>query len=418
MEACMRALVLSVALLVVFAGSARAEIRVIDPLTGAWSTVVADRGADLVRWTDDGTGLLIRGDGRAIARVGLDGTRTAQPQIDGAVTVSVGPGGRTVTVGAEEGRDGEYALRAPDGRVVSVQRGPAFSFTPWVSWSADGARVAAVVPDRTVVLDTATGVVLVSQDRKLWMSEQAFAADGSAIVGNDGGRVLRIEIPSGRTTVIGRARETQAAPQIALSSTGRIAVTPLGAVHVLNGPTVGLTGDPGRPALWSPDGQLLSVGFLTADADGCNPYELNGLAAGTPGQPLRVLLTPAERELGTALWSPDGTRLAVEVGREWPPAKRGPRHRWPTRIRPTFGLPTAKANTAARLIVVRASRSLRRGATREAVMNRVRRDYTALEKRHHTARRAAVRRAVAAELDRWLTAAGYEPTEGFIEITC
>ena len=51
MEACMRALVLSVALLVVFVGSARAEIRVIDPLTGAWSTVVADRGSDLVRWT-------------------------------------------------------------------------------------------------------------------------------------------------------------------------------------------------------------------------------------------------------------------------------------------------------------------------------------------------------------------------------
>ena len=66
------------------------------------------------------------------------------------------------------------------------------------------------------------------------------------------------------------------------------------------------------------------MGFLTADADGCNPYELNGLAAGTPGQPLRVLLTPAERELGTALWSPDGTRLAVEVGPESPPAKRGP----------------------------------------------------------------------------------------------
>jgi hypothetical protein len=51
-------------------------------------------------------------------------------------------------------------------------------------------------------------------------------------------------------------------------------------------------------------------------------------------------------------------------------------------------------------------------------MNRVRRDYTVLEKRHHTAQRAAVRRAVAAELDRWLTAAGFEPTEGFIEITC
>ena len=74
-----------------------------------------------------------------------------------------------------------------------------------------------VVPDRTVVLDTATGAVLVSQDRLLWMSDQAFAADGSAIVGNDGGRVLRIEIPSGRTTVIGRARETQVIPQTALS---------------------------------------------------------------------------------------------------------------------------------------------------------------------------------------------------------
>ena len=57
-------------------------------------------------------------------------------------------------------------------------------------------------------------------------------------------------------------------------------------------------------------------------------------------------------------------------------------------------------------------------ATRETVLNRVRRDYTGLQKRYPQARHATVKSAVAAELDRWLTAAGYKPTETFIEISC
>ena len=131
-----------------------------------------------------------------------------------------------------------------------------------------------------------------------------------------------------------------------------------------------------------------------------------------------MLIKPAERELGTAHWSPDGTRLAIKLGYQWPPAKRGHGHRWPRHTRSGYSLPTAAANAAARRIIQRAAHALRRSATRETVMNHVRRDYAAPQKRHPQARRSPVLTAVAAELDRWLTAAGYKPTETFIEISC
>jgi len=143
-----------------------------------------------------------------------------------------------------------------------------------------------------------------------------------------------------------------------------------------------------------------------------------GLAVLVPGQPRRVLLPPAARDIETPTWSPDGTRLAVKVDREWPPAQRGKRHAWPKRIARDFHLPTAGQNAAARRIVLRASRALRGGQSREAVIAQVRRDYTRLERRFAAAEEPPVVAAVARELDRWLHAAGFPKTEGGIEILC
>jgi hypothetical protein len=74
-------------------------------------------------------------------------------------------------------------------------------------------------------------------------------------------------------------------------------------------------------------------------------------------------------------------------------------------------------SSAARRLVLTAARSLRRGASREAVLNRVRLDYSAIERRHPEARRSKAMDAVTAELDRWLPAAGFPATETPIEIT-
>ena len=150
--------------------------------------------------------------------------------------LSIGPGGRSITIAKEE-PNGEYALRAGDGRVVSAQHASGLNSAVDVAWSADGALVAIAEQDRTLVLDTATGAVLVSQQRGLALTEQAFATDNSAIVGIDDVRVLRIAIPSGQTTVLGRAQFNQAPPASAVSSAGRVAVTPLGTVKILQGPS-------------------------------------------------------------------------------------------------------------------------------------------------------------------------------------
>ena len=79
---------------------------------------------------------------------------------------------------------------------------------------------------------------------------------------------------------------------------------------------------------------------------------------------------------------------------------------------------TRTGDAAARRVVLRASRALRGDASREAVMNGVRRDWMRVERRLREARRGPVRNAVATELDRWLRAAGFPATEGSIEIVC
>ena len=79
---------------------------------------------------------------------------------------------------------------------------------------------------------------------------------------------------------------------------------------------------------------------------------------------------------------------------------------------------TRAGDAAARRVVLRASRSLRQDASRETVMNGVRRDWMRVERRLREARRGPVRVAVATELDRWLRAAGFPPTEGTVEIVC
>jgi hypothetical protein len=223
-------------------------------------------------------------------------------------------------------------------------------------------------------------------------------------------------IASGRAVRVYRSRGSGAALPAVLGATGLIAVTRLGPIPVIDAPTVDITGDPSRPAPWSPDGTTLAISFLDYGADGCSPYSDHGLAVVRPGGPVRVLIAPGERDLEVPNWPPDGTRLAIDVGPDFT-VKRGRSHAWPKRIARNYGM-TRAGDAAARRVVLRASRSLRQDASRETVMNGVRRDWMRVERRLREARRGPVRVAVATELDRWLRAAGFPPTEGTVEIVC
>ena len=70
---------------------------------------------------------------------------------------------------------------------------------------------------------------------------------------------------------------------------------------------------------------------------------------------------------------------------------------------------------AMRALVRRAARMLKAGDSRAEVMRVVATRFQALEDSYDEAGDTAVREAFADELDRWLTAAGYEPIESYDE---
>jgi hypothetical protein len=57
--------------------AAGTEVRVIDVSPGASATLVTDARAHALRWTDDGTALLVGDEQGEIARIGVDGGVTA-----------------------------------------------------------------------------------------------------------------------------------------------------------------------------------------------------------------------------------------------------------------------------------------------------------------------------------------------------
>ena len=120
---------------------------------------------------------------------------------------------------------------------------------------------------------------------------------------------------------------------------------------------------------------------------------------------------------GSYTWSPDGTRLALEV--TTPPAEpRRARRPWPRRIGRDFAMFSRAGDRAMRRVVVRAARRLRAGRGREEVLRRVRQDYADAAERFGEAYDTAVGEAVADELDPWLEAAGFERVDALDEITC
>ena len=395
---------------------AHAEIRLLDAETGSVATPVRDELTTLIRWSDDGSALLVLRGARAM-RVDLrDGSVARQPLLDDAA--SVGPGGLSVRLRGLG--DPAVELRAPDGHLVATQSFPASIFDPSIAWSPDGSRVALASGGELVVLDTASGAAVVRRRTGRRVSVDAFAPDASAIALSDGPRVLRIDLPSAQATVVFRARDRYQEPRAAWGPGERIAVTLDDRIRVLGTPSVALRprGELLGAAFWRPGADSLTYVFGRAP-DACS-YLRHGVALVVPGRRPRVLLRPSGAEVRGAAWSPDGRTLALDLGPDYAAEleRRGRRHPWPKRIATDYAMLSPRGNAAMRRIVVRAARRLRRGAGREWTLRRVRLQFHRIAARFPEADDTVVREAVGDELDKWLRAAGFARIEAYDEITC
>ena len=305
------------------------------------------------------------------------------------------------------------ALHAPDGRELARFRtSSGLGDTPDHAWTRDGTRLTVATDHGLWVVDTATGQVLVQRTGETYLTEQAFAPDGSAVLVTRGRRVLRVDVPSGRVTPVYTSRELL--PPAAWSAAGRIAITTDRRILVPGARSIRVDTRPPDPALWSADGGTLR--FFLGQPEACSTPAF-GLAVAAPGETPRILVKPGERELGAALWSPVAPLLAVDVRDVSEPA-RGKRRPWPKRIARRYSMYTARGDAAMRRLVVRASRSLKRGDGREQVLAQVRVDFARVAGRFAGAQDTAARERLADEIDRWLVAAGFEVIEAFDEITC
>jgi dipeptidyl aminopeptidase/acylaminoacyl peptidase len=397
-----RVALLVLAFLIV-AAPARAEVRVFDAATGTSRVVVADRKTQLAGWTDD-TGLLIERSG--LQRLDLaNGMLTPLPKRFGEA-LSISPGGRTAQLDAETLG---LTISAPDGHVV-VRLDTSIWTATDIAWSRDGGRVAVSGSNWFGVYDTATGAQLTRLGTDLSFTPQAFSPDGTEFLATATGRIVRIDLTTGKTTTLYASKDWF--PDAAWSPDGRIALRLDKSIAIVGQPSIPVVAT--GPALWSADGTTLSY-FPSRDED-CS-YAVPGLAVVKPGQPPRTLIEPETRGANPALWSPTAASLAFFAGSDPVPEQRGKRHPWPKRVARHYHL-SKRGNAALRRLVLRAARALKHGAGREETLQRVRQDYLRVDDRFDGAMDTIVREKVADEIDAWLIAAGFEPIEAYDEITC
>ena len=348
------------------------------------------------------------------SRLGVaDGSVTHLLDLDEAE--AVGPGLRFIEPVYDSRRGSTFVLRRADGGRIGVYRFGESDDDPAIAWSPDGSRVAIGLAPRLKVIDTATGAVVLDTKVRdyLELGAQAFAPDGSALLAADARRVLRIDIPSGIGTEVLKDAEGDIGVGGEWSRTGAIAVNLFDSVRVIGGSEIRA---PTRsfevPAVWTPAGDALTFAY-SGPKDDCS-FPSQGVATLVPGQARRVVMPARNRKVLAYAWSPDGTRLAVELGKVRPPRSkpRAKRHPWPRTVARDYAL-GRRADRRLRRIVVRAARALRRGAGRERTLRDVRIAVARLDPGD-----SALLEAFADALDPWLHAAGFERIEALDEVDC
>jgi len=353
----LRPFLLAVARLAPTAAQASAEIRVLDPVTGAASVPVRDADQQLLGWTDDGTALWVR-DGRRVLRVSVAaGSATREPRLDDAE--AIGPGGQWA---------GDSEIHAADGRTIArydvspLEAGE----PPRIAWSHDGARVTVLSAKgrldtalRMLVFDTATGALLGRRDGIEDLSPQAFAPDGSALLVVTRKDVLRLAVPG--ASLLERRPLTSLYGQIAVwSASGTIAIAQHHGIDVVGGPRIGV--DDAEIIAYSGDGTLLAYRYST-ERTACS-YPQSGLDAVALGQPPHVVLAPGDGELRRFAWAPGGHSLAVDLEPAPAPKHVGSATRGRSGWRPTMRCPPARGT--ARCALSSCERHTRSGTARRA----------------------------------------------------
>ena len=417
-----RAVLLSLLLLLAVAPAARAELRVLDTSSGKSQTLlrgdVSVGSQSLVRWTDDGTAVLANPRG-SMLRLGVaDHSVTHLRDLDEAA--SVGPGLRYLEQVYDNRRGETYALRRPDGGQIGVYRFAESVDDVTIAWSPDGARVAIGLAPQLKVIDTATGAVVLDQNvsNYLELGAQAFAPDGSALLVANAQLVWRIDVPGGATSgVFAGVDDIDTGGQ--WSRTGQIAINRFDSVSILGGSQIRALVRPSEvPATWTPAGDALTFAF-SGPKDDCY-FPSQGVATVVPGQARHVVVPARNRKVVAYAWSPDGTRLAVELAKadRQRSTRRGKRHPWPHSVPRHYALFGPRADRAARRVVLRATRALRRGASRATTLRDVRIGMARIGERFDGGDDSAVLEAVSDALDPWLHAAGFERIEALDEVNC
>lgn len=373
----------------------------------------------LVGW--DASGLLFTAVGEAdhITLFAIDPRTSIQrpigPRDD---LVSIGPGGRWVTVDYEP-RDNLYVfvVRAADGRpLATLHEHGIYEIEDriYVAWSPDGGHVAIGHDEQAQVVDTVSGVRTGSVTL-FNLGPQALSPDGTTLLDANIDRSLfRVDVATGARQAIITSTRDRPVRSGAWSPTGRLAALYDDRVTfpLSSDAPIALHGRAGREvwsnrAVWSPDGTALAAVTQTCEEDVVRLVVPGG------GRPA----TLAHGSFEELAWSPDGTRLALHLSAAHgdviePP--RGRRHPWPQRVRTTYDMPSRRGDRAVHAALVRFAVALRHGTRREHALDPLRARLAAIAERSWGRKVTSdrVRTAIAQEASRWLRAAGYDRIDG------
>lgn len=402
------------AALTLVAAPAPARVIVVDRAGHVLHRVaISDDGGypTLVGWDANGLLFTAVGEESHIALFAIDPRTSIQrpigPRDD---MVSIGPGGRWVTVGYEP-RTNMYVfvVRAADGRPLATlhEHGIyAIEDTIYVAWSADGGHVAIGHDEQAQVVDTVSGVRTGSV-RLFNLGPQALSPDGDTLLDAIDLGLNRIDVATGARQAIATSTPDKPVRSGAWSPAGRLAVLYDDRLTFPQSADPPIAVPSGDRAVWSPDGTALAVVTWSCAEDVVRLVVPGG------GRPTAL----AHGSFQGLAWSPDGARLALDLG---PPhggvvePKRGRRHAWPKRVRKTYNMPSRRGDRAVHAALVRFAVALRHGTRQQHALNPLRARLEAISK--HSWGEAVVSdrvlTATAQEASRWLHAAGYKPIDG------
>jgi Tol biopolymer transport system component len=217
--------------------------------------------------------------------------------------------------------DGGVLVRDAAGKEVTRVQSDGYPDNQSVAWSRDGRRLAVAMNERhhgtTIrVVDVRSGRVLARRKADTYLTPQAFAPDGAALVYTDEERLLILDVATKRARTLGGTDGKHLrGPSWSPKGDRIAAIDEEGGIELLApadgyGPTIPAASVWTETLAWSPDGATLALQFKRPNES--RPIDRYGLALlpATPEGQLRRIVQPVPY-LSPPVWSPDGSALAV-----------------------------------------------------------------------------------------------------------